>query len=208
MITIIDYGMGNTASIKNMISKAGGKAQISADPEKIMQAKAIILPGVGHFGRAMELIHEGGFRAIIDEKVKEKVPVLGICLGMQLLADSGTEDGNSRGLGWIAGNVLRLDATGGRKIPHIGFNAVSIRNENGGLLDGLDASIDFYFVHSYHFVPHDAATVIGVCEYGAEIVAAVRKGNIWGVQFHPEKSQSNGLCLFRNFSNIPPAVDV
>src|SRR5436190_8023513 len=150
MITIIDYGMGNTASIKNMIGKAGGKAQITGDPEKLVKAEAIILPGVGHFGRAMELIHEGGFKAIIDEKVKEKVPVLGICLGMQLLLDH-SQEGDAKGLGYIPGEVKKFNfADRQYKIPHMGWDLARPAKANALIPQDMVEIPRFYFVHSYY----------------------------------------------------------
>ena len=198
MITIIDYGMGNTASIKNMIGKAGGKAQITGDPDKLIKAEAIILPGVGHFGRAMELIHEGGFKAIIDEKVKEKVPVLGICLGMQLLLDH-SEEGDSNGLGYIAGEVKKfIFADRQYKIPHMGWNLAKAAKANALIPQELEDQ-RFYFVHSYFAHCANENDVLCKTEYGHEFHSAVQKDHITGVQFHPEKSHKFGLAVFRNY---------
>jgi glutamine amidotransferase len=198
MITIIDYGMGNTLSIKNMIGKAGGRAQITADPEKIAAAQAIVLPGVGNFGRAMELIHEGGFKAIIDAKVNEKVPVLGICLGMQLLLDH-SEEGDSEGLGYIPGEVKRFTfADRQYKIPHMGWNLVQAAKANP--LIPMEAEHQrFYFVHSYFAQCANEGDVLCKTEYGLEFHSAIQRDHITGVQFHPEKSHKFGLAFFRNY---------
>lgn len=199
MITIIDYGMGNTVSIKNMIVKAGGKAQISGDPEKLAQAKAIILPGVGNFGRAMELIHEGGFKAIIDEKVKEKVPVLGICLGMQLLLDH-SEEGDVSGLGYIPGEVKKfIFANRQYKIPHMGWDEVEAAKANELIPQNAAEKQRFYFVHSYFAQCANESDVLCKTVYGLEFHSAIHRDHITGVQFHPEKSHRFGLAFFRNY---------
>lgn len=200
MVTIVNYGMGNLRSIESALHYLGVACAIEARPERVAASEMLILPGVGSFARAMANLRSTGLQDALEHAVRERgVPVLGICLGMQLLAARGTEDGISEGLGWIPGEVVRFEAKKDRKIPHIGFNTVSPKREGGPLFSGLPDSADFYFVHSYHFVPRAQDTVAGDCEYGEPFVAAVAKGNVWGVQFHPEKSQGNGLQLLRNF---------
>lgn len=206
-IIIVDYGMGNLWSVQNALATLGFDSEIESSPEKIENGERLILPGVGSFARAMQNLNSSGLLKSLNRAVLErKVPVLGICLGMQLLADLGTEDGETKGLGWIPGNVVRLDAKLCSKIPHLGFDSVKQRVAKSNLFEGLNNSADFYFVHSYHFVPKSSDVTIGECDYGSPIVAAVKLNHIAGVQFHPEKSQANGLRLLQNFCRIPCGV--
>jgi glutamine amidotransferase len=207
MVTIVNYGMGNLRSIESALHYLGVPCTIEDRPDHVAASEKLILPGVGSFARAMSNLRSSGLRDALEHAVRTRhVPVLGICLGMQLLADSGSEDGSSEGLGWISGDVQRF-TPGNEKIPHVGFNSVVARGDGGGLFAGLVSPTDFYFVHSYHFVPRNAASVAGECEYGGAFVAAIREQNVWGVQFHPEKSQGNGLQLLRNFaSTVSPAL--
>ena len=202
MIVILDYGMGNTGSIINMIRHVGGDAVISADEQTISTAAALILPGVGAFDSGMEKLRASNMLALVEKCVlKEKIPFLGICLGMQLLFDS-SEEGLLPGLGWISGRVERFDFSGinenGLKIPHMGWNLVASRH-NHPLFASLGAGARFYFVHSYHAVCSDEHHAIAFAEYGYSFACAVQKENIFGVQFHPEKSHKFGMTLFKNF---------
>jgi len=202
MIVILDYGMGNTGSIINMIRRVGADAIISADEQVISTAAALILPGVGAFDNGMEKLRTFGMLPLIEKRVfEDKTPFLGICLGMQLLFDS-SEEGALPGLGWIPGMVKRFDFSGinknGLKIPHMGWNLV-IPKQDHPLFAGLGAGVRFYFVHSYHAVCSDEHHAIACAEYGYSFTCAVQKQNIFGVQFHPEKSHKFGMTLLKNF---------
>jgi glutamine amidotransferase len=200
MVTIVNYGMGNLRSVESALHHLGFACAIEERPEQVATSDKLILPGVGSFARAMANLRSTGLRDALERAVRDRgVPVLGICLGMQLLATRGTEDGASEGLGWIPGEVVRFTPGKDRKIPHVGFNTVLRKPQGAAMFSGLPQAADFYFVHSYHFVPLAPDAVAGECEYGEPVVAAVASGDVWGVQFHPEKSQGNGLQLLRNF---------
>lgn len=195
---IVDYGMGNLQSVRSALERLNCQVQISGDPELLSSADALILPGVGAFGEAMSNLQQRKLveplrRAVIDEGK----PILGICLGMQLLADSSEERGNFAGLSLIPGQVRKIPVSQELRLPHIGWNGVSIRKSDPLFLDIKDGGA-FYFVHSYHF-ECDPECIAGVTDYGAEITAAVQKDRIFGVQFHPERSQRKGLLLLKNF---------
>ena len=202
MIVIIDYGMGNVPSILNMIRKAGGNAIISSEPEVIEGACALILPGVGSFDNAIEKLRKSGLEKIIKQRIlDDKVPFLGICLGMHLLFDS-SEEGNQKGLGLIPGLVKRFDFSDASmkslKIPHMGWNLV-IPKARCKLFHDLGNEPRFYFVHSYHVVCEDPTHQVATSFYGYDFACAIQKDNIYAVQFHPEKSHKFGMKLFRNF---------
>ena len=203
MITIIDYGMGNTGSIVNMLKIIGIESQITADPEEIAKAKKIILPGVGHFDRAMEKISQNGLRKILDQKaLKEKIPFLGICLGMQLLTKS-SEEGQCAGLGWIPAKTVRFNFSkeSPLKIPHMGWNLVQ-RSTPSLLTENFEPEHRFYFVHSYHAKVEDEKYSILKTEHGYSFDSAIQNDNIFGVQFHPEKSHRFGMRLLKNFARL------
>lgn len=203
MITIIDYGMGNTGSIVNMLKKIGVNSQITSDPEEIAKARKIILPGVGHFDRAMEKISQNGLREILDQKaLKEKVPFLGICLGMQLLTKS-SEEGQCPGLGWIPAKTIRFrfPQESPLKIPHMGWNLV-YRATPCPLTENFESEHRFYFVHSYHAQVEDEKYSILKTEHGYSFDSAIQNDNIFGVQFHPEKSHRFGMRLLENFARL------
>jgi len=204
MIAIIDYKMGNLHSITNAIEFLGGTAVITNDREVILKSEKIILPGVGSFKVAMDNIRSMRLDEVLDKYALElKRPVLGICLGMQLLATSGEEDGLTKGLGWIKGQVRKFDAEAmGLPIPHIGFNTVFFCKNEEGLFSGLGEQADFYFVHSYRMICEDPGDITGSSKYGIDFTAAVRNENIFGTQFHPEKSQTNGLRVLKNFMDL------
>jgi glutamine amidotransferase len=198
-VLIVDYGMGNVRSVHNAFEAVGAPARISRDPADLDAAERIVLPGVGAFGEAMARLGELGLiEPLAREVLGRKKPFLGICLGMQLIADRSFEHGEHRGLGWIAGDV-KLVETGDPqlRVPHIGWNAV--RTTDCPLFAGLGKDPAFYFVHSYHFVPADPSTVAGVTNHGSDLVVAVARGNVFGTQFHPEKSHKAGLALLKNF---------
>ncbi len=204
MVVIVDYGLGNLFSVAKAIEACGGQAMISNDPKTIAEAERLILPGVGAFGDGMQRLASSGLiepmRAAVFDR---RVPFLGICLGMQLLAEESDEYGTHQGLGWMKGVVRRLDESSGLKVPHIGWNNLEIKREHP-LLKGIPNGSDVYFVHSFAFRPADAADVVGVTEYGGEVTAAVGRDNIFATQFHPEKSQEIGLKLLENFLKWNP----
>lgn len=206
MIAIIDYGMGNVRSVYNALDYIGAEALITSEHEEILAAERLILPGVGAFADAMEQLRERNLLAVLDQAVlSQGKPVLGICLGMQLLAEWGNEYGRHQGLGWIPGEVVKLDVEDlGLKVPHVGWNDIRPQGQVP-MLEGLSKQHSaFYFVHSYHFVTRSAEDVAALCEYGRPFTAAVWRKNIWGTQFHPEKSQDNGIQLLENFVNWRP----
>ncbi|MEI9852619.1 MAG: imidazole glycerol phosphate synthase subunit HisH [Sphingomonas sp.] len=203
MIVIVDYDAGNIGSVANICRKAGGAAEISADPERIAAAAKLILPGVGHFGRAMERLNASGIRAALDAAKDRGAPILGICLGMQLLANHG-EEGDAAGLGWIDAEVRRFHLPAPLKVPHMGWNDVRFVRPDP-LAAGLEEEARFYFVHSYHVDCADEADVLGRTDHGGPFVSAVRRGDVWGIQCHPEKSHRYGLTFIRNFVAVPPA---
>jgi len=205
MITIIDYEMGNLGSIQNMFRYIGVESKIESDPDKIRNASKILLPGVGSFDMAMRKIKEKNLDEILNEKaLKEQVPVLGICLGMQLLTER-SEEGKLDGLGWIPATTMsfknRIDSK--LKVPHMGWNVVSSREKNP-LIQGFDEFDEtrFYFVHSYFVKVDNEENSILKTEYGLEFDSAIFKNNIFGTQFHPEKSHKFGMKLFENFARI------
>ncbi|THU41526.1 imidazole glycerol phosphate synthase subunit HisH [Niastella caeni] len=200
MIAILDYGIGNVSSIRNMLKKIGVPATITADLAVIEQAKKLILPGVGHFDYCMNQLKAAPFYDLLQQQViNNKVPVLGVCVGCQMLMES-SEEGNENGLGWLKGKVIRFkkdQLPAGFKIPHMGWNDVHPAAKNG-LYAGFETP-RFYFVHSYHLVCDEATVVSATAQYGYEFTASVQQDNIMGVQFHPEKSHRFGMKLYENF---------
>lgn len=197
---IIDLELGNIGSVFNMLKNIGQRAEIVADPKALADAKNIILPGVGSFDACIKRIDAGGWRSALSEVVLEgKTPLLGVCLGMQVLCH-GSEEGDSNGLGFIAGFCKKFDRAyyPDIRIPHMGWNEVFPSTE-ASLFQGLEERSKFYFTHSYHMVLQEDAYQIASCVYGDKFVCAVRRGNIFGVQFHPEKSHSFGKRLLSNF---------
>jgi imidazole glycerol-phosphate synthase subunit HisH len=199
-LCIIDYGVGNLASVKNAFALLGVEAGISAQVDDIRNAEALVLPGVGSFESGMVGLKQSGLVDVITKEVLvNKKKILGICLGMQLFATRGFENGEFDGLGFIEGEVIKIDDTRENiRLPHIGWNDVEIVNDHQ-LGKGFEKSPIFYFVHSYHFVPSDSSVVVGYCDYGERVVSMVQKDNIFGAQFHPEKSHNDGLQILRNF---------
>jgi glutamine amidotransferase len=202
-ITILDYGMGNLRSVEKALEHVGATATISFDPAMVRAADGLILPGVGAFPRAMERIRERGLDELIAERHGAGVPVLGICLGLQLLFDSTAELGGAAGLGLLEGPVAELDAEG-LKVPHIGWSPV--RWERGSrLTEGIPSETPFYFVHSFAPQP-TAEELLGTAAYGSRFACAAERGNVFGVQFHPEKSSAAGLRLLSNFAGVCASV--
>ncbi|MEM0498899.1 MAG: imidazole glycerol phosphate synthase subunit HisH [Methanothrix sp.] len=193
MIAIVDYGMGNLFSIYNALLKAGGDPEIMREPE-FRDAAGIIIPGVGSFGRCMESLRR--FQEPLEERIAEGTPVLGICIGMQVMMDESEESPGARGFGWIPGRVVRLPE--GVTVPQMGWNSLEIKRHLE-LLDGISPGDMFYFVHSYHCIPYDQRVVVATTLYGVEVAAVVAKDNIYGTQFHPEKSGPKGLRILENF---------
>jgi glutamine amidotransferase len=200
-VVIVDYGMGNLRSVCKAFVRLGCEAEISADPEQIRRATRLVLPGVGHFAQGMANLAERGLITALRERViGDRVPLLGICLGVQLLSRR-SEEGNCEGLGWIHGETIRFrpDTAGPLvRIPHIGWNTVAVVRPNPLVPDRADGE-SFYFVHSYHLSGCDQADVVATTEYGTSFVAAIHKGNIFGTQFHPEKSHRRGLRVLQRF---------
>ncbi|RDL44023.1 imidazole glycerol phosphate synthase subunit HisH [Marinomonas piezotolerans] len=198
-VALIDYGMGNLKSIKNVIAHIGEhEVLLTADPVEIDQADVVFLPGVGAFGDAMKNLRARNLDAILSEQVLvKKKPTIGICLGMQLLFERSAEGGDHQGLGWIPGHVEYLDLPAGFRVPHIGWNDLILEQDNP-FFAGLGADSNFYFVHSYHAIC-DPQYLLATVDYGMKVTAAVQKDNVVGMQFHPEKSQTNGLETMRRF---------
>lgn len=204
MITIIDYGMGNLGSVFSMFKRIGIKSHVTSDLEEIHKARKILLPGVGAFDQAMRRISESGMQKVLNDKaIKEKVPVLGVCLGMQLLTES-SKEGNLSGLGWIPGRALsfaeELNDTS-LKIPHMGWNNV-VKTKSSALTNDFTDEYRFYFVHSYFVKCKERSNAILESTYGLTFDSAIQRDNIFGAQFHPEKSHKYGMKLFENFAKI------
>ena len=205
MITIIDYGMGNLGSIKNMFKYIGAEVKIESNPDNILKANKILLPGVGSFDAAMTQLSKHNLIEVLHEKaLSEKIPILGICLGMQLLTN-GSEEGEQKGLGWIPAKTVsfRNHVNKNIKVPHMGWNLVDFKQKNE-FTNGLDHFDEtrFYFVHSYFVKCEHPENILGCSQYGLDFDSAIYQDNIFGVQFHPEKSHKFGMALFKNFAKL------
>jgi len=198
-IAILDYGMGNLRSVEKALEKVGARAIVTADEVEIDSADGLVLPGVGAFPKAMEKIRELELDRMLRDAVAEDKPVLGICLGLQLLFESSVEQGGAEGLGLLEGDVVQVPA-GGRKIPHIGWAEVTWAKPDP-LTEGLRPGEPFYFVHSFVVQPTDSE-LIGTASYGGRFACMAGRGKVWGAQFHPEKSSAAGLRMLRNFREI------
>jgi glutamine amidotransferase len=200
-IGIVDYGMGNRRSVQKALEHVGASATITRDHDELHAADALIVPGVGAFPLAMANLHELGLAELIRDRARQGTPILGICLGMQLLFERSTELGSTEGLGLLAGEVSWLH-TGGLRIPHIGWNEVRFERPSP-LTEALpEAGCAFYHVHSLAARPSDPADVVGCTEYGERFATIVERGSVLGVQFHPEKSSTHGLRMLRNFAAL------
>lgn len=199
MIVIIDYGMGNLRSALRGIEKVGGEARIIQSPSEMIGADAIVLPGDGAFGHAMQNLRSANWVSPIKQAVADGVPFLGICVGMQLLFESSEEMGQHEGLGIFVGNVKRFPV--GLKVPQMGWNQLHIQQSNPLLLDVQNDGYA-YFVHSYYCSPHDASVTLATTDYGVDFTSIVGRDNVWGTQFHPEKSQVVGLKILENFVKL------
>jgi imidazole glycerol-phosphate synthase subunit HisH len=203
-ISILNYGMGNLRSVEKALEHVGAEATITSDADRIRACDGVVLPGVGAFPRAMERIRELGLDELVAERCEAGTPILGICLGLQLLFDSSTELGGAEGLGLLPGQVRELDADG-LKVPHIGWSPVRWEREESRLTEGIESETPFYFVHS--FAPHpEPGELLGSAAYGGRFACAAKRDNVFGVQFHPEKSSAAGLRLLSNFAGVCASV--
>jgi len=202
LIAIVDYGMGNLQSVQNGFARMGYSTRVTGRVEEIRKARGIVLPGVGAFGQAVKNLNEGGLGEVVVERAREGVPLLGICLGLQLLLDRSQEGTGQKGegLGLVSGEVVKFQ--GDLKIPHMGWNRLMLRREDP-LFYGVEDRDYFYFVHSYYAVPQKRESVVGSVLYGTDFAAAVKEEPfVYGVQFHPEKSSDSGLKILANFGEI------
>jgi glutamine amidotransferase len=201
MVAIIDYDAGNIKSVEKAIEYLGEKTIITRDPEEILNADHVILPGVGAFGDAMDKLESYGLVEVIRQVTEKKTPFLGICLGLQLLFNESEESPGVKGLGILEGKIKRIPNKEGLKIPHIGWNSLELSG-SGRLFAGLSSGCYVYFVHSYYLEAAHSEEVAAATEYGTHIHAAVEKDNIFACQFHPEKSSDTGLTILKNFIHI------
>ncbi|MBI3307206.1 MAG: imidazole glycerol phosphate synthase subunit HisH [Candidatus Omnitrophica bacterium] len=201
-VLIVDYKMGNLGSVSRALEECGCDVSLSDNPSDLKNAERFILPGVGAFADGMNQLKRQGWIPEIRAAVSDGIPMLGICLGMQLLAEAGTEGGETQGLDLIPGKVTRLIPPAQQtRLPHVGWNEIHF-NHNSSILEGVPSGTDFYFVHSYHFIPADPGVVMARTPYCGEFASVVMKNRILGVQFHPEKSGKPGFQILRNFLKI------
>ena len=201
-IAIVDYQMGNLRSVQKALEHVGATATITDDPNQIADARKVILPGVGAFGDAMRELNARNLPQSIVDSIQSGKPFLGICLGLQLLFETGYEGERHQGLGVLAGEVVRFPPAADLKVPHMGWNQVRAEQHNCRLLDDISPDAYFYFVHSYFVKPSDASNVWLTCDYGQQFCASIWRDNLYATQFHPEKSQRDGLKLLENFAKL------
>lgn len=201
MLTLVDTGIGNLRSLERAFHAVGAAVERTADPARVAAATRLVLPGVGAFGACAAALRERGLDTVVTERARAGVPTLGVCVGMQLLFDASEERGEHHGLGLIAGRVVRFEPRLGRKVPHTGWNAVAAAQDHP-VAPAAPAHV--YFVHSYHAVPSDPASILATADYDEPVVAAVAQGSVVGVQFHPEKSGPAGLDWLRRFAAWTP----
>ena len=200
MIGIVDYGVGNRRSVEKAFEKVGADVVLTSDADRLRSCDGLVVPGVGAFPEAMRRLRASGLDAVVVERAGDGVPVIGLCLGMQLLFESSSEHEGATGLGLLPGRIVKLDP-GGQKLPHIGWNTISW-TRSSPLVEGLPDPAAFYHVHSYAPEPADDDVVLGTGEYGAPFVSFVERGRIFGAQCHPEKSSANGLQVLGNFVRL------
>lgn len=205
MTAIIDYDAGNLRSVEKAIALLGGDPVITRDRETILKADHVILPGVGAFGDAMEKLNQYGLTEVVREVAQAGIPLIGICLGMQLLFERSDESDGVPGIGVLEDDIIKIPDTPGLKIPHMGWNSLDIR-PGTRLYEGIENGSYVYFVHSYYLKARDEAIVAASTEYGCHIHASVESGNVFGCQFHPEKSSTVGLSILKNFLSVPREV--
>ncbi len=201
MIAVIDYDAGNLKSVEKALQSLGEKVLVTRDRQELFHADKVILPGVGHFGDAMEKLESFGLVDVIKEISQSGKPFLGICLGLQLLFEKSEEAPGVEGLGILKGEILRIPDGRGLKVPHIGWNSLKLQNQ-GRLFQGLEEEPYVYFVHSYYLKAAEPQIVKAVTEYGVQIDASVEQGNVFACQFHPEKSSRTGLAILKNFAKL------
>lgn len=206
MIAIIDYDAGNIKSVEKALQFLGEEVTVTADARAILSAEKVILPGVGAFGDAMEKLNRSGMAEVIREAVQKQIPLLGICLGLQLLFEDSEESPGVKGLGILKGSILRIPEKDGLKVPHIGWNSLHFPRQ-ARLFAGLEQNAYVYFVHSYYLKAKESRIVTAQTQYGTLIHAAVEKENVYACQFHPEKSSETGLMILKNFVNIGREVE-
>ena len=200
-IAIVDYGMGNIRSVINALREIGSDGELVSEPREIARRRKLILPGVGAFGEAMRNLRKSGIDRALDNARGAGATILGICLGMQLMFGDSEEDGPHQGLNWIRGSVKRLPDSPGLRVPHMGWNELRFAHDSV-LTKGVGEKPDVYFLHSFHCVCADAADVLATSEYGVSFTAMIERGSLYGIQFHPEKSQQPGLAMLRNFAAL------
>lgn len=200
-VAIVDYGMGNLHSVSKAVERLGYECLVTGEAEQILAADSVILPGVGAFGDAMEHLRESGLDLVVKEIAAGDQPLLGICLGMQLLFSSSEEHGSHMGLDILSGSVVRFAPRDGYKVPHMGWNKLSFRQPESPLFEGLEEG-HVYFVHSYHVEVSQESDLLAVTDYGHPVTAIVGQSNVFGMQFHPEKSGELGMQLLRNFLKL------
>jgi imidazole glycerol-phosphate synthase subunit HisH len=201
MIAIIDYGMGNLRSVQKGFEKVGHAATVTSDPAVVAAASKVVLPGVGAFGDAMHELRQRDLVPVVRQAAESGKPFLGICLGLQLLFETGYEGGRHQGLGILPGEVVRFDVPPEYKVPHMGWNKLAIRRR-APILDGLPDGTHVYFVHSYYVVPRDPEVIATETDYPAPFTSIVWRDNLYATQFHPEKSQADGLRILKNFAEL------
>lgn len=203
-VAIIDYGMGNLGSVSRALEELGTETFIADRPERLAEADRMILPGVGNFGEGMSRLNGGGWSEQLHRSVADGKPLLGICLGMQLLVTSGTEGGDTGGLNFIPGRVQRLDVLGCKeRIPHVGWNSIVLRPAALPLFSEIPPATDFYFVHSFAVSEVPVENILAEVNYGVPLVAAIGNGRVFGTQFHPEKSSRAGFRILKSFLDYP-----
>jgi glutamine amidotransferase len=202
MIGVVDYGLGNLRSVMNAFAEIGAPAELITDPAALDRAERAVLPGVGAFAQAIAMLRKSGMADALERFRSSGRPILGVCLGMQLMCSVSEEDGIHKGLNWIPARVVPFPRSQGIKIPHMGWNALHLAGDEP-LFDGIEDASDVYFVHSYYVACERADDVLASTEYGVAFASILGRGNLFGMQFHPEKSQNIGLRLLSNFVRVP-----